>query len=43
MGFYDERLMRLLTALGQDVKISLGVKLPDRVDDRICVLGEAHA
>jgi predicted XRE-type DNA-binding protein len=41
--FSSERLMRLLTALGQDVKITLGVKLPDRVDDRICVLGEAHA
>jgi hypothetical protein len=35
--------MRLLTALGQDVKITIGVKLPDRVYDRICVLGEAHA
>jgi predicted XRE-type DNA-binding protein len=41
--FSSERLMRLLTALGQDVKITLGVKLPDRVNDQICVLGKAHA
>jgi hypothetical protein len=41
--FSSERLMRLLTALGQDVKITLGVKPSDRVNDRICVLGESHA
>jgi hypothetical protein len=39
----SERLMRLLTALGQDVKITLWVKPPDRVNDRFCVLGEARA
>ncbi len=42
-NFSSERLMRLLTALGQDVDITIKDKPRDRVHGRIRVLGEAHA
>lgn len=42
-NFSSERLMRLLTALGQDVDITIKNKPRNRVQGRIRVLGEAHA
>ena len=42
-NFSSERLMRLLTALGQDVDITIKDKPRDRVQGRIRVLAEAHA
>jgi len=42
-NFSSERLMRLLTALGQDVDITVRAKPRDRTHGRIRVLGEAHA
>jgi len=42
-NFSSERLMRLLTALGQDVDITIKDKPRNRVQGRIRVLGEAHA
>lgn len=42
-NFSSERLMRLLTALGQDVDITVKAKPRNRAHGRIRVLGEAHA
>ncbi len=42
-NFSSERLMRLLTALGQDVDITVKAKPRDRAHGRIRVLGDAHA
>jgi predicted XRE-type DNA-binding protein len=42
-NFSSERLMRLLTALGQDVDITVRVKPRNRAHGRIRVIGEAHA
>ena len=42
-NFSSERLMRLLTALGQDVEIMVKAKPRNRAHGRIRVLGEAHA
>lgn len=42
-NFSSERLMRLLTALGQDVDITVRTKPRNRTHGRIRVLGEAHA
>lgn len=42
-NFSSERLMRLLTALGQDVDITIKNKPRNRLQGRIRVLGEAHA
>ena len=42
-NFSSERLMRLLTALGQDVDITVRSKPRDRAHGRIRVLGDAHA
>ncbi len=42
-NFSSERLMRLLTALGQDVDITVRAKPRDRARGRIRVLGEGHA
>jgi predicted XRE-type DNA-binding protein len=42
-NFSSERLMRLLTALGQDVDITVRAKPRDRAHGRIRVVGEAHA
>jgi predicted XRE-type DNA-binding protein len=42
-NFSSERLMRLLTALGQDVDITVRTKPPNRARGRIRVLGEVHA
>jgi predicted XRE-type DNA-binding protein len=41
--FSSERLMRLLTALGQDVEITVRAKPRNRAHGRIRVVGEAHA
>jgi predicted XRE-type DNA-binding protein len=41
-NFSSERLMRLLTALGQDVDITVRAKPRDRAYGRIRVVGEAH-
>jgi predicted XRE-type DNA-binding protein len=41
-NFSSERLMRLLTALGQDVEITVKAKPRNRAHGRIRVLGEAH-
>lgn len=41
-NFSSERLMRLLTALGHDVEISIKAKPRGRAHGRIRVLGEAH-
>lgn len=41
-NFSSERLMRLLTALGQDVEITVKRKPRNRAHGRIRVLGEAH-
>jgi predicted XRE-type DNA-binding protein len=42
-NFSSERLMRLLTALGQDVEITVRAKPHDRAHGRIRVLGHAQA
>jgi predicted XRE-type DNA-binding protein len=42
-NFSSERLMRLLTALGQDVEIMVKIKPRSRARGRITVVGEAHA
>jgi predicted XRE-type DNA-binding protein len=42
-NFSSERLMRLLTALGQDVDITVRAKPRNRAHGRIRVLGAAHA
>ena len=42
-NFSSERLMRLLTALGQDVEITVRAKPRNRAHGRIRVRGEAHA
>jgi predicted XRE-type DNA-binding protein len=42
-NFSSERLMRLLTALGQDVDITIRDKPGNRAQGRIRVLGEVHA
>ena len=42
-NFSSERLMRLLTALGQDVEITVRAKPCNRAHGRIRVVGEAHA
>jgi predicted XRE-type DNA-binding protein len=42
-NFSSERLMRLLTALGQDVDITVRAKPRNRTHGRIRVLGDAHA
>jgi predicted XRE-type DNA-binding protein len=42
-NFSSERLMRLLTALGQDVDITVRTKPRNRAHGRIRVLTEAHA
>lgn len=41
-NFSSERLMRLLTALGQDVEITVRAKPRNRAHGRIRVLGEAR-
>jgi predicted XRE-type DNA-binding protein len=41
--FSSERLMRLLTALGQDVEITIRTKPRNQSQGRIRVVGEAHA
>jgi predicted XRE-type DNA-binding protein len=42
-NFSSERLMRLLTALGQDVDITVRTKPRNRAHGRIRVISEAHA
>jgi len=42
-NFSSERLMRLLTALGQDVEITVRSKPRKRAHGLIRVVGEAHA
>ncbi|MGP0057781.1 MAG: helix-turn-helix domain-containing protein [Beijerinckiaceae bacterium] len=42
-NFSSERLMRLLTALGQDVDITVRTKPRNRTRGRIRVIGEANA
>jgi predicted XRE-type DNA-binding protein len=42
-NFSSDRLMRLLTALGQDVEITVRTKPRTRARGRIKVVGEAHA
>lgn len=42
-NFSSERLMRLLTALGQDVEITVKAKPRNRPHGRIRVIGEMHA
>ena len=42
-NFSSERLMRLLTALGQDVEITIRAKPRSRPRGRIRVIAEAHA
>lgn len=42
-NFSSERLMRLLTVLGQDVDITVKTKPRNRAHGRIRVVGEAHA
>src|SRR5271169_3011055 len=41
-NFSSERLMHLLTALGQDVEIMVKAKPRSRAHGRIKVIGEAH-
>ena len=41
-NFSSERLMRLLTALGQDVEITVKAKPRNRAHGRIRVVGAAH-
>jgi len=42
-NFSSQRLMKLLTALGQDVEITVKAKPRNRAHGRIRVLGEAYA
>jgi len=42
-GTLCERLMRLLTSLGEDVDITVRTKPSNRAHGRIRVIGEAHA
>ncbi len=42
-NFSSERLMHLLTGLGQDVDITVRAKPRDRAHGRVRVIGEAHA
>ena len=42
-NFSSDRLMRLLTALGQDVEITVKAKPHNRAHGRIRVVGEAQA
>ncbi len=42
-NFSSERLMRLLTTLGQDVDITVRTKPRNRAHGRIRVIGDAHA
>jgi predicted XRE-type DNA-binding protein len=42
-NFSSERLMRLLTALGQDIEITVKTKPRNRAHGRIRVIGETHA
>jgi predicted XRE-type DNA-binding protein len=42
-NFSSERLMRLLTALGQDVEIMVKAKPRNRAHGRIRVVGDLHA
>jgi predicted XRE-type DNA-binding protein len=42
-NFSNERLMRLLTALGQDVEITIKTKPRNRARGWIKIVGEAHA
>lgn len=42
-NFSSDRLMRLLTALGQDVEITIRAKPRDRAYAHIRVLGDVHA
>jgi predicted XRE-type DNA-binding protein len=42
-NFSSERLMRLLTTLGQDVEITIKAKPRSRPHGRIRVIAEAHA
>jgi len=42
-NFSSERLIRLLTALGQDVEITVKAKPRNRAHGRIRVLGDLHA
>jgi predicted XRE-type DNA-binding protein len=42
-NFSSERLMRLLTALGQDVEITVKAKPRNRAYGRIRVVGDMHA
>ena len=42
-NFSSDRLMRMLTALGQDVEIMVKTKPRNRERGRIKVIGEAHA
>ena len=42
-NFSSERLMRLLTALGQDIDITVRTKPRNRAHGRIRVIGEARA
>ena len=41
-NFSSDRLMRLLTALGQDVEITIKTKPRNRAHGRIRVVGEVH-
>jgi predicted XRE-type DNA-binding protein len=41
-NFSSDRLMRLLTALGQDVEITVKAKPRSRAHGRIRVVGDAH-
>jgi predicted XRE-type DNA-binding protein len=41
-NFSSDRLMRLLTVLGQDVEITVRTKPPNRAHGRIRVVGEAY-
>lgn len=41
-NFSSDRLMRLLTALGQDVEITVRTKPRNRAHGRVRVLGEVH-
>jgi predicted XRE-type DNA-binding protein len=42
-NFSSERLMRLSTALGQDVDITIRTKPRNRAHGRIRIVGEVHA
>jgi len=42
-NFSSDRLMRLLTRLGQDIEITVKAKPANRRHGRIRVVGEAHA